>query len=42
MENYINYLKEQIAKLEDQLAELKAELEEKQGYKNLEDLDVLY
>ena len=42
MEKYIKYLTEQVEELEYQLAELKAELEEKQGYQTLEDLDISY
>lgn len=38
MENYIEFLKEQIEELENRLFELKAELKEKEGYQTLEDL----
>ena len=41
-QNYIAFLKEQIEKLENQLFELKAELKEKEGYQNLEDLNIPY
>lgn len=40
--NYIEQLKEQIEELEYKLFELRAELEEKQGYQTLEDLEILY
>ena len=41
-QNYIAFLKEQIENLENQLFELKAELKEKEGYQNLEDLNIPY
>lgn len=42
MENYIEYLKEQIEEFENDLIELKAELAEKEGYQTLEDLGIEY
>ena len=40
--NYIKQLKEQIEELENKLADLKAELAEKQGYQTLEDFEIEY
>ena len=40
--NYIKELKEKIEKLENELADLKTELAEKQGYETLEDLGIEY
>lgn len=42
MENYIEYLKEQIEEFENDLIELKAELAEKESYQTLEDLGIEY
>jgi uncharacterized small protein (DUF1192 family) len=42
MENNIKELKERIEKLEYELAELKAELAEKEGYQYLSDNDISY
>ena len=39
MENYIEFLRNQIEELEYKLFELKQELKEKEGYQTLEDLD---